>query len=94
MIDLSKIKDTLLRHGYSKEAATLVASELIQIAPPLENHVKEWMEGRTPDFESLDYSISGLMVSRQMTYPAALLTMDWLLKEPTKAIESLKKGIK
>jgi len=29
-----------------------------------------------------------------MTYPAALLTMDWLIKEPEQALKSLEKGIK
>ena len=29
-----------------------------------------------------------------MTYPAALLTMDWLIKEPEKAIESINRGIR
>lgn len=27
-----------------------------------------------------------------MTYPAALLTIDWLIKEPEKAKKSLEKG--
>jgi hypothetical protein len=29
-----------------------------------------------------------------MKYPAALLTMDWLLKEPQKAKESLRRGLR
>ena len=34
------------------------------------------------------------MEERGMAYPAALLTMDWLIKEPKKAIESLNGKIK
>ena len=29
-----------------------------------------------------------------MTYPAALLTIDWLIKEPENAIRSINRGIK
>jgi hypothetical protein len=30
------------------------------------------------------------MEKQRMTYPAALLTIDWLIKEPNKAKEALK----
>jgi len=29
-----------------------------------------------------------------MTYPAALLTIDWLIKEPERAMRSINRGIK
>jgi hypothetical protein len=29
------------------------------------------------------------MKERSMTYPAALLTIDWIIKEPDKALKSL-----
>ena len=39
-------------------------------------------------------SIFQLQMERQMTYPAALLTMEWLINEPKIALKSLKRKIR
>lgn len=86
--------DKLTKQGYQKKAAEIVAKELMNVDNSLSMLVVIWLKDEFADFESHGYSISGLMKDRSMTYPAALLTIDWLIKEPDKAISSLKRGIK
>ena len=89
------IKEKLIREGYNDKMADAVASELVQVGGSLTPLVEKWVnDGKTVDFESHGYSITGLMKSRGMTYPAALLTIDWLIKQPEIALRSLKRGIR
>lgn len=86
------IKNKLIKQGYDSKPASMVAHEIINVDLLLQPVVDSWLSGEETDYSSHGYSIKGLMKSRGMTYPAALLTIDWLIKEPKKAIESLKKG--
>ena len=94
MLNINSITDKLISQGYPVKAAAVAASELVKVAPCLKTLVEGWLEGKNIDHESHGYSISGLMESRHMTYPAALLTIDWLIKDPDKAKKSLDKGIR
>lgn len=95
-MEVTKIINILEQRGYDPRSAQLVAGELLLLSSPLNMFFEAWLsdESRKYDFESHGYSISSLMKDRQMTYPAALLTIDWLVKEPANALKSLKKGIK
>ena len=58
-------------------------------------YLVDWIEkGICKNFVSEGYSITDFMEKRKMKYPAALLTMDWLIKEPERAKESLKRGLR
>ena len=46
------------------------------------------------DFAAHGYSVKDFVEKWQLTYPAALLTMNWLLKEPEEATVLLKQGIR
>lgn len=88
------IQNKLIKQGYDRKPASLVAAEIVNIAPQLQPIVDNWLNGVEADYSSQGYSILGLMESRGMTYPAALLTIDWLIREPEKALESLNRGVK
>lgn len=92
MIDINCILEKLQGIGYNPKTADIVANELMKVSPKLLSCVNEWLSGDEVDHECNGYSIKSLMDSRQMTYPAALLTIDWLIKEPEKAKKSLEKG--
>lgn len=81
--------EKLTEQGYQSKTAEMVARELMNVDNSLSMLVVKWLKDEHTDFESHGYSISGLMKDRNMTYPAALLTIDWLIKEPEKALESL-----
>ena len=84
----------LTEQGYQSKMAEMVAKELMNVDNSLAMHVISWLKDEFTDFESHGYSIAELMKTRNMTYPAALLTIDWLIKEPEKAKKSLEQGIK
>lgn len=90
------IVNILEQRGYDTRSAKLVAGELLQLSNPLDKLFAEWieMESCNKDFSTNGYSLFTLMKDRNMTYPAALLTMDWLIKDPANALNSLKRGIK
>lgn len=88
------IKNKLQKEGYSNKASAMVALELSNVDSRLIPLVEKWLDDNEEDYESQGYSIFGLMKSRRMTYPAALLTIDWLIKEPEAAKKSINKGIK
>lgn len=92
MIQEEKIFKYLKGQGYSDRSASLVTQELVRATPSLQPYVANWLGGKEEDYSAHGYSIFGLMKSRKMTYPAALLTIDWLLKEPEKALKSLSQG--
>ena len=48
----------------------------------------------TEELLKLHKPLSQLQMERQMTYPAALLTMEWLINEPKIALKSLKRKIR
>lgn len=84
----------LTEQGYQSKMAEMVAKELMNVDNSLSMHVVSWLKDECEDFESHGYSITGLMKERNMTYPAALLTIDWLIKDPESAKKSLTRGIK
>ncbi len=91
MEEIAYIK-ILAERGYTAREAKLLAGEFIALSPVLRPLLEAWInDGSTPDYGAEGYTIKGLM-DEGMEYPAALLTIDWLLKEPEKAIASLRRG--
>ena len=91
-----KVYRILIERGYSEHSAKLATAELMHISDPLDKMLRRWLknEREQPDYSYGGHSIHTLQRERGMRYPAALLTMDWLMKEPEKAVRSLTKGIK
>ena len=92
---MEKIKEVLLERGYTDKQVNAVIYDLMTIDESLKKGFSLWIELE----KETDYTIQGITLSELknkfgMTYPAALLTMDWLIKEPEKAIESINRGIR
>ena len=87
---------TLIERGYSERNANLASNELENLSSPLDELLQAWIdsEDKQSDYVLDEYSLSKFMKERGMTYPAALLTMDWLIKEPEAAKRSLARGVK
>lgn len=83
-----QIKAILIDRGYPEVAAEVVSEELLHVKDELKPLLDNWLGNEVQaDYTAQGYTVLGLMASRGMTYPAALLTMDWLLKEPEIAIQ-------
>ena len=91
-----EIAQELRERGYENKMSELVAAELIIISEKLHNLLNDWIDDplNEGDYGCEGYSIAGLMKTRKMLYPAALLTIDWILKEPDEALASVKRRIK
>ena len=92
---METIKSILVKRGYTEKQACSVSSDLLKIDDKLKNGFSEWLANN----KETDYTIEGIKLSElkqkfDMTYPAALLTMDWIIKEPELAIKSINRGIR
>lgn len=80
------------REGYNEQQARLLAKDLsnvnIEIFPLLEAWIKN---GSTQGYCEKGISISNLMEINKMSYPAAISTIDWLIKEPEIALPVISK---
>lgn len=71
---------------YSDEQASKVQSDLSEISPELKPVLQSWYStGQFANYECQGYSIFRLMQMYGLNYVAALLTIDWLIKEPAEA---------
>lgn len=95
-MDRLEILEILMQRGYSERNASLVAEEMINIASQLRHLLEGWLMDKSycKNYEIGEYSVMRLQKERRMNYPAALLTLDWLIKEPEAALRSLNRGIK
>lgn len=92
---MEKIKDILMMRGYPEKQAFSAANDLQKIDNALQGAFQRWLaiEEET-DFQIEGFKLLELKHKFDMTYPAALLTMDWLIKEPELATKSINRGIK
>ncbi len=87
---------TLLERGYNEKTARMVLPDLLGLSEPLKSLLKAWLENekQQSDYAIAGFSVSEMQKERGMNYPAALLTIDWLIKEPETAKKSLTKGLR
>lgn len=80
--------------NYPENGARILVSKLIKCNPIIQNAFSIWWEkGIIPsELEIEGYSMERLINEHGMNPIAAFLTLDWLLREPQKAKQSLQKG--
>jgi hypothetical protein len=84
------------KHGYTEAQAEAAASSLAKLTGRLAKLRDEFLTGER-DADATDYngySIDSLKKKYHMNFVAALLTLDWLEREPVIAGNALKSGIK
>ena len=92
---LDLIQSTLIKGGYPEKQAFAVAKDLMAVALPLQPLLQSWIsEGTETDFTADRFSILELKKRFNMTYPAALLSIDWVLKDPEIAVRAISRGIR
>ncbi len=85
----------LIERGYPEKQAVPVASNLLNVDNQLQNGLHLWLTiGKETDYQIEGFKLSELKQKFDMTYPAALLTIDWLIKEPEMAIKGISRGIR
>lgn len=92
---MDTIISILVSRGYDEPGARLMAERLSAIDTSLKQLLTEWLDNEAEgDFTVSGISLLELKKQFQMTYPAALLSMDWLIREPEKAKRCIEHGIK
>lgn len=90
-----EIKEILLKRGYSQPGAESASSDLITINKALQPYLDDWLyNGIESDYSIDEFSIIGIMQKYGLRYPAALLSINWILNDPQTAIPAIKKGIR
>lgn len=89
------IYNNLIAKGYPEKAASILAEDLSRVSTELGPCLKSWLEsGEEVNYSVEGFSIKGLMQKYQLQYPAALLSIDWVIKEPNVAIGAIKRGVR
>lgn len=84
----------LIDKGFEHDLALHFAAKLSTIQKELVPCLSGWLSrGEEQDFSVEDFSISFFMEVFQLSYPAALVTVDWLLREPEVAKKAIQQGI-
>jgi len=79
--------------GYPPHGAELVAERIEHLAGPLHDAFVAWWQGGTlPAVEVNGHSADQLVRNHGLTPLAALLTLDWLRREPEAAHAALEAG--
>lgn len=88
------IVNKLMANQYSEKQATRVAEDLLLIDDKLYSLLEKWIATtKETDITVEGFSLIELKNKYQMTYPAALLTIDWLIKDPNIAVDAINQGI-
>ena len=89
------IYHNLIAKGFPEKAASILAEDLSRVSTELRPCLNVWLEsGREVDFSVGGFSIRELMRKYQLQYPAALLSIDWVIKEPAIATAAINKGVR
>ena len=84
----------LIEKGFPKKDADILAENLAMIDISLKPLLEQWLfKGEEGDFSKGGMSVLGLKEKYNLEYQAALLTMDWIIKEPELALEAINKGL-
>ena len=80
-------------YGYPPEGARMVADKLMGCSPQVWAAFGVWWEsGDVGDLEIEGYTVQRLAAEHGMKPIAAFLTLDWLVREPQRALTSLRRG--
>jgi len=92
-----KLKELLMqRLGYTPQEAEMLAGDLSRLDPALVPLLERWEAyGTESDAQMFHgFSVDSLRQGSGLNFIAALLTLDWVIREPEKASAAIRQGIK
>ena len=94
-MERNRIIEILKEQGYPTFMLEKTADKVENLSQPLKVSFSNWVEsGIEPSFSIKGYSYSTLIEKFNMKPVGAFITLDWIVREPEKAIENLNRGIK
>lgn len=93
---MENIKEILLSRGCPAKQVDTIVQKIGKLSSQLMPAMNEWLEHESMPVVDVDgYTTASLMEKfKGMQYPAAILLLDWLLKDPETANQAINKGIK
>lgn len=94
-METKEIVNYLEAQGVPKDQTEELAQMLKKVNPVLYNAFRAYVkEGTELDLCIEGYTCQGLMKELGLSITGALLTMDWLIREPENAKKAIEEGIK
>ena len=94
-MEIMKIKTFLEAQKMPKEQIQELTQMIQKTNPVILNAFEAFItDGVEPDLCIENYTCKGLMQKFGLSLTGALLTLDWLLREPEEAKQAIKDGIK
>ena len=89
-------KIIMQRMNCDEKQAEKLEKKLSAVDPILKPILNNWLENGIEENDQVfnSFSINTLMKEHSLTFTGALLTLDWLLREPELATKAIKEGIK
>src|SRR5215213_7605184 len=80
--------------NYPEVGARRVATDLLSVVPSVQAaFLRWWKDGVLDDaLNAGGYTLNRLMLEHGMNPIASFLTIDWIIREPRRALASLKRG--
>lgn len=93
---MKNIKEILLSRGCPAQQVDTIATKIDNLSVQLKPAISEWLENESmPIVEVGDYTTASLMEKfKGMQYPATILLLDWLIKDPQTAKKAINNGIR
>lgn len=80
-------------YGYSPGHAAQVAIKLERLQPAVrEAFLTWWRTGDIPPLTVEGYTVQRLVEEYKFVLPGAFLALDWLVREPVRALRALEEG--
>lgn len=88
-------KEKLIESGYSEIQANMVIDKLSKVDDLFKDGLQGWAAfGKMKEYAIDQINTTSLMDQYGLSYPAAVLTLDWVKRDPITAKEAIKRGIK
>lgn len=80
----------------SEKRAAIIENDLREISPELRPLLDRWLQDGHCSDDTLyhGYSLDRLVNDKGMRFTGALLTLDWIIKEPEDALKALSEPIR
>lgn len=95
-MDKKEICDILVNElDYSEYEAGVTANDLLNLQPRFQPALEKWVTSREETVITIGaISTAKLMHDKNMTYPAALIALDWVVTDPETAVPILTSDIR
>lgn len=92
----NKIQNILISRGCPSHQAETIAHKIENLSAQLKPAMEEWLNNEAKPKMEVDGISTDYLTAHfnGMQYPAALLLLDWVIKDPQTAKKAIEKGIR